>query len=76
LTNRGYKAKPLRRVRIPKRGKPGQTRPLGIPTMYDRAMQALHALALDSVAEARADRCYRQLQFRQIHQSHTPFPPT
>ena len=56
LTSRGYKAKPLRRVRIPKRGKPGQTRPLGIPTMHDRAMQALHALALDPVAEARADR--------------------
>lgn len=56
LTNKGYRAKPLRRVRIPKRGKPGQTRPLGIPTMYDRAMQALHALALDPVAEATADR--------------------
>lgn len=56
LTTKGYRAKPLRRVLIPKRGKPGQTRPLGIPTMYDRAMQALWAIALDPVAEVRADR--------------------
>ena len=56
LTTKGYRAKPLRRVLIPKRGKPGQTRPLGIPTMYDRAMQALWAMALDPVAEVRADR--------------------
>ena len=55
LASRGYRAKPLRRVRIPKK-KPGQTRPLGIPTMYDRAMQALWAMALDPVAEVRADR--------------------
>jgi RNA-directed DNA polymerase len=31
-------------------------RPLGIPTMLDRAMQALYLLALDPVAECRADR--------------------
>jgi RNA-directed DNA polymerase len=43
LSDKKYKAKPLRRVYIPK---PGTTkkRPLSIPTMYDRAMQALHAL--------------------------------
>ena len=55
LGAKGYRAKPLRRVRIPKKGKRGQTRPLGIPTMYDRAMQALYALALDPVAETTAD---------------------
>jgi RNA-directed DNA polymerase len=43
-------------VRIPKKGKRGETRPLGIPTMHDRAMQALYALALDPVAETTADR--------------------
>jgi RNA-directed DNA polymerase len=30
-------------------------RPLGIPTMKDRAMQALHRLALDPIAETTAD---------------------
>ena len=54
LTGKGYRAKPLRRVYVPKK-KPGQFRPLGIPTMYDRAMQALYALALDPVEEAHAD---------------------
>ena len=31
-------------------------RPLGIPTMKDRAMQALHLLALEPVSETKADR--------------------
>ena len=54
LTDRGYKAKPLRRVFIKKPGKKAK-RPLGIPCMYDRAMQALYALALDPVSEPTAD---------------------
>jgi len=54
LTDKGYKARPLRRVFIDKKGKKTK-RPLGIPTMYDRAMQALYALALDPVAEVTAD---------------------
>jgi len=54
LSNESYKAKPLKRVFIDKPGKK-KKRPLGIPTMYDRAMQALYALALDPVAEATAD---------------------
>ena len=54
LTDKGYKAKPLRRVYIEKKDKK-KKRPLGIPTMYDRAMQALYALALEPVAETTAD---------------------
>ena len=54
LTDKNYKAKPLRRVFIEKKGKKAK-RPLGIPCMYDRAMQALYALALDTVAEVTAD---------------------
>lgn len=61
LTGRHYKAKPLRRVYIEKKGK-NKKRPLGIPTMYDRAMQALYALALDPIAETTADR--RSFGFR------------
>jgi len=54
LSDMKYKAKPLKRVFIEKPGKK-KKRPLGIPTMYDRAMQELYAFALGPVAEATAD---------------------
>ena len=54
MKRRGYSPLPLLRVFIPK--KDGRkTRPLGIPVMKDRAMQALHLLALEPVAETTGD---------------------
>ena len=49
-----YKAMPLKRTEI--RKKNGKTRPLGIPTMFDRSIQALYKLALEPVAEILADK--------------------
>lgn len=54
ISDQHYRAYPLRRIYIPKPGK-STKRPLSIPTMNDRAMQALYALALQPVAETTAD---------------------
>src|SRR3989337_847183 len=67
LTDKKYEAKPLKRVFIEKPGKK-KKRPLGIPTMYDRAMQSLYALALEPIAEATGDRT--SFGFRKYRSTH------
>jgi RNA-directed DNA polymerase len=47
-----YRPRPLRRVHIPKPGRPGQTRPLGIPTVADRVVMAAARIVLEPIFEA------------------------
>jgi RNA-directed DNA polymerase len=54
IKQRGYRAQPLRRVRIPKKNSP-EKRPLSIPCKCDRAVQAVHKMGLDPIAETLAD---------------------
>jgi RNA-directed DNA polymerase len=55
LTRKNYNASPLRRIYIPKAGSKKKLRPISIPTIYDRAQQALYTQALLPVSEATAD---------------------
>ncbi|GBC59383.1 group II intron reverse transcriptase/maturase [Desulfonema ishimotonii] len=55
LNLKGCRSQPLKRLCIPKKN--GSKRPLGIPTMHDRCVQALEKLVLEPAAETTADPC-------------------
>lgn len=52
LRSGAYRPSPSRRKLIPKAGKPGQFRPLGIPTVKDRVVQCAVKILLEPIFEA------------------------
>jgi RNA-directed DNA polymerase len=62
-----YKAKPLKRVEIPKPGT-NEKRKLGIPTLMDRAVQAVYNFAVDPIVESTSDK--NSFGFRRKRSTH------
>jgi len=46
-----YQAPPVRRAYIPKAGSPGETRPIGIPTLEDKVLQRAVVMLLEPIYE-------------------------
>lgn len=66
-----YSCKPIKRVMIPKPDS-SEKRPLGIPTMLDRAVQAIYHMAVDPVVECQSDpNSYGFRKYRSTHDAVT-----
>src|SRR6185312_14363869 len=66
-----YIASPVKRVFIPKPGS-NEKRPLGIPTMMDRAVQAVYHMAVDPAIECKSDlNSYGFRKYRSTHDAIT-----
>jgi len=52
LRDHTYRPRALRRVHIPKPGRPGATRPLGIPAVRDRVVMAAAKIVMEPIFEA------------------------
>lgn len=51
MKNMAYRPEPVREVHIPKEGKPGATRPLGISNLEDKIVQKMMQKILESIYE-------------------------
>jgi hypothetical protein len=62
-----YRPRPLRRVHIPKPGRPGQLRPLGIPCIADRVVMAAAKIVLEPIFGKRRTTGMREGNERVLH---------